>query len=239
MTRRQRVVGIIGGMGPLATADLIAKITLHTPVVREQDHLRLLVDSNPAIPDRNDAVWGSGTSPAPALVESARLLERSGAELLVIACNTAHHWVDEVAGAVSIPVISMVDVTVGAAAAHGPARVGVMAITACLATSMYQDRLAAAGIASLTLDDADQDAFTRTIAGIKATGLTDAHRASMARHAGRLVDAGAELLIAGCTEIPIVLGEADLRVPVISSTDELARAAVAAARHAPVTIRQA
>ena len=232
MTERQRIVGIIGGMGPLATADLIAKITHHTPVTREQDHLRLLIDSNPAIPDRNEAVRGSGPSPGPAMVESARLLERSGAELLAIACNTAHHWLDDVAGAISIPVIGMVDVTVRAAVARDPARVGVMAITACLATSMYQDRLVASGIESITLDEAEQSAFTRTIAEIKAEGSTEGLRASMARHAEALIDAGAEVLIAGCTEIPIVLGEADLGVPVISSTDELARAIVAAARGA-------
>lgn len=226
----QRIVGIIGGMGPLATADLIAKITQLTPVTREQDHLRLLVDSNPAIPDRNHAVWGTGPSPGPAMADSARLLERSGAELLVIACNTAHHWVDEVGRAVSIRVISMVDVTVRAAVDRGPSRVGVMATTACLSTAMYQDRLASAGIASITLDDAEQNAFTRTIEGIKDSGPTDALRASMARHANCLIDAGAELLVAGCTEIPIVLSEADLRVAVINSTDELARATVAAAR---------
>ncbi len=233
MASAQRVVGIMGGMGPLATADLITKITQHTPVTREQDHLRLLVDSNPAIPDRNEAVSGAGPSPGPAMVESARLLERGGADLLVIACNAAHNWVSEVADAVAIPVINMVDVTVAAVVDRSPGRVGVMAITACLATRMYQDALAASGIEALTLDDADQLAFTGTIAAIKAQGRTDALRASMTRHAGTLIDAGADLIIAGCTEIPIVLGETDLRVPVISSTDELARAAVAAARGAP------
>ena len=231
----QRIVGIIGGMGPLATADLIATITRLTPVSREQDHLRLLVDSNPAIPDRNHAVWGSGPSPGPAMVDSARLLERSGAELLVIACNTAHVWVDEVAKAVAIPVISMVDVTVRAVAERGPDRVGVMATTACLSTGMYQDRLAGLGIASITLDDSEQTAFTRTIAAIKAEGSTDALRVAMVRHADGLIDAGADLLVAGCTEIPIVLGDDDLRVPVISSTHELALATVAAAREVPVT----
>ena len=231
---RQRIVGIIGGMGPLATADLIATITRLTPVAREQDHLRLLVDSNPAIPDRNHGVWGSGPSPGPALVDSARLLERGGAELLVIACNTAHHWVGEVEKAVSIPVINMVDVTVAAAAGRGPSRVGVMATTACLSTAMYQDRLGALGMASVTLDDAEQIAFTRTIEGIKAEGSTDALRASMRRHAEGLIDAGADLLVAACTEIPIVLGEDDLPVDLISSTHELARATVAAAREAPV-----
>ena len=169
------------------------------------------------------------------MVESARLLERSGAELLVIACNTAHVWVDEVAKAVAIPVISMVDVTVRAAAERGPGRVGVMATTACLSTGMYQDRLAGLGIASITLDDAEQAAFTRTIESIKAEGSTDALRAAMARHADGLIDAGADLLVAGCTEIPIVLGDDDLRVPVISSTHELALATVAAAREVPVT----
>jgi aspartate racemase len=233
MEQGQRVVGIIGGMGPLATADLIAKITQHTPVTREQDHLRLLVDSNPAIPDRNDAVSGAGPSPGPAMVQSARLLERSGADLLVIACNTAHNWADEVAAAVAIPVINMVDVTVAAVADRAPRRVGVMAITACLATRMYQDALAATGIESVTLVEAEQRAFTGTIAAIKAQGRTGALRAAMAHHAGTLIDSGADLIVAGCTEIPIVLGENELAVPVISSTDELARATVAAARGMP------
>lgn len=232
MTGQQRTVGIIGGMGPAATADLIAKITAATPASRDQDHLRLLVDSNPAIPDRNLAVAGRGPSPVPAIVTSARLLERAGAELLVIACNTAHAWVEEIRSAVTVPILSMIDVTVdGVLAAGPPQRVGVMATTACLAAELYQSRFASAGVQTITLDAEKQRLLMATIDEIKASGVTPEARSRMAELAAELAGAGADVIVAGCTEIPLALtSNEQTPASIVSSTDELARATVRAAR---------
>lgn len=231
MTGQHRTVGIIGGMGPAATADLIAKITAATPASRDQDHLRLLVDSNPSIPDRGLAVAGRGPSPVPAIITSARLLERAGAELLVIACNTAHAWVEEIRAAVTVPILSMIDVTVDSVLAAGPPRrVGVMATTACLTADLYQSRFASAGVETVTLAADEQASLMTTIDEIKASGATSAASARMAELAAELVGAGAEVIVAGCTEIPLVLASREASVTLVSSTDELARATVRAAR---------
>lgn len=238
MTSPHRVVGIVGGMGPLATADLIAAITRLTPADREQDHLRLLVDSNPAIPDRTAALQGDGPSPGPAITESARLLQASGAELLAIACNTAHYWADEVAAGIDIPLISMVDATVDAVIARHPRRVGILAITSCLAGGLYQERLRTSGVESLVPHQRGQDELMGAISDIKAGGASEASRSAVLGQANELVGAGADVVIAGCTEIPIVLGDPDLPVPLISATDELARATIRAAWRTKVPTAQ-
>src|SRR5210317_260934 len=103
-----KVVGILGGMGPMSTVDLMRKVTVMTPVQRERDHLRILVDSRPQIPDRPAALLGSGESPVPMMQESARMLEKWGAELIAIPCNTAHGFWKEIQAAVEIEVLDMI-----------------------------------------------------------------------------------------------------------------------------------
>jgi aspartate racemase len=103
-----KVLGILGGMGPMSTVDLMRKVTEKTPVKKEQEHLRMLVDSRPQIPDRTAAILGKGPSPAPMLQESARLLERWGAELLAIPCNSAHAFLPDVRDAVAVEVLDMI-----------------------------------------------------------------------------------------------------------------------------------
>src|SRR5262245_548985 len=97
-----KTIGVIGGMGPAATADLFAKLIAATNAKLDQDHLHILIDNNPRIPNRNDAIAGRGPSPAPHLAASARKLQDAGADFLVIACNTAHAFQPEIEAAVSI-----------------------------------------------------------------------------------------------------------------------------------------
>ena len=104
----KKIIGIIGGMGPLATVDLFEKITLHTKAQQDQDHLRVLIDSNTNIPDRTAALLHGGEDPVPQLIASATSLEKMGAQVLVMPCNTAHNFYDAVAGAVEVPVLHMI-----------------------------------------------------------------------------------------------------------------------------------
>jgi len=120
MTGQKRVIGILGGMGPEATVALYKRILDRTPAKRDQDHLRVIIDSNPKIPDRTAAIVGKGESPLPMMTEGVRNLERVGADFLIIPCNTAHHWLSELRKAVSIPIIDMVGETAAAVAAHTP-----------------------------------------------------------------------------------------------------------------------
>jgi len=118
----RKVVGVIGGMGPDATVDFMSRVIAFTEATRDQDHVRMLVDNNPAVPCRQEALLRDGKDPGPVLAGMARGLETAGADFLVMPCNTAHAFADVVRDAVSIPLLSIVDTTV--AACHGHAAVG-------------------------------------------------------------------------------------------------------------------
>lgn len=213
-------------MGPAATADLMAKIVAHTPGVRDQDHVRALVDSNPAIPDRTDAILHNGPSPAPAIAESARLLEAAGADFLVMACNTAHAYAPDLERAVRIPLLSMIEATVGdVVELHPGRRAGILATTACLQAGIYQAAFDRAGVDALVLEPEHQRVLMTAIESVKANGRTASAAADVARCIGWLSEAGAQVVVAGCTEVPLVLGE-DGALAVVNSTDALARAVV-------------
>jgi aspartate racemase len=215
-------------MGPAATVDLMGRIVAATPASGDAGHLRLLVDSDPSVPDRNRAIAGEGPSPGPALVRMAQGLERQGADLLAIACNSAHAWADEIRRETHIPLISMIDATVSAIPA-GVRRVGLLAADACLGADLYQAPLVAAGFEVITTDR--QAAFMTLIYGVKAGDTGPEARAEMAAITQDLVARGAELIIAGCTEVPLLLDPAACPVPLVDSTDALVRQLIHEATH--------
>jgi aspartate racemase len=216
-----RAIGILGGMGPAATVDLMARIIAATPARGDADHLRLLLDCNPAVPDRNLSIADEGPSPAPVLVAMAQGLERQGADMLAIACNSAHAWAAEIRAATAIPLVSMIDATIDAIRRDHPGvrRVGLLAANACLDAGLYQGPLAEAGLD--VLKTADQPGFMRLIYGVKAGETGPAARAGMAAIATALADRGAELIVAACTEVPLLLDPADCPVPIVDSTQAL------------------
>ncbi|NWG53986.1 MAG: amino acid racemase [Hydrogenophilaceae bacterium] len=225
-----KTIGIIGGLGPAATADFFQKLIAATPARGDSDHLRVLIDSNPRIPDRNAAIAGRGESPAPYLVAAALGLERAGADLLVMACNTAHHWQDDVRAAVAIPFLSMIDETADAAAASGAATIAILAADGARGAQLYERALEQRGRAWLRLDEKAQREFMDLIYAVKAGDRSEPIRAAMRAHAHALIASGADALIAGCTEIPLVLDAPDVSVPLIESTDVLVRRVIARAR---------
>jgi aspartate racemase len=217
-------------MGPAATVDFFAKLLAATPAERDQDHLRILIDNNPRVPDRNAAIAGRGPSPGPQLAESARGLERTGADVIVIACNTAHAFADEIEAAIGVPLLSMIDATVDAAMVEKPARVGVLAADGCRRAGLYQKAFAARGVDPLFLQDDLQLDFMQLLYRIKAGDVGQATRLRMEQLATGLNARGAEAVVAACTEVPLVLNADALAVPVISSTDALVARVVAFAR---------
>jgi aspartate racemase len=221
-----KTIGIIGGMGPAATADLFAKLIAATPAERDQDHFRILIDNNPRLPDRNAAIAGRGPSPGPQLAEGARGLERAGADFLIISCNTAHAFAPDIEAAVSIPLLSMIDATADAAVANQPLRVGVLAADGCRRAGLYQRAFEARNVEALFLGDEGQRDFMQLIYRVKAGDTGDATRRAMERLAIGLNARGAQSVIAACTEVPLVLNADALATPVISSTDALVERAI-------------
>jgi aspartate racemase len=228
--RSGKVVGVIGGMGPAATIHFMTRVMALTPAVRDQDHLRLIVDNNGALPDRNAAVCGDGPSPGPILAEMARGLERAGAQLLVMPCNTAHAFAEEVRAAASVPFLDLVEITCDAALAGGPDKVGVLAADGCIEASLYQGTLGRRGVQTLLCSPPDQSRFMGLLWRIKAGDLGPAVRAEMRELTNALVAAGAQVVVAGCTEVPLVIGSRGAGPPLIDSIETLARATIAAAK---------
>ncbi len=217
-----KTVGVIGGLGPGSTVDFFAKVVERTGARTDQEHLHLIVDNNPHFPDRNRAIAGTGRSPGPELAASAARLEAAGADFVVMVCNTAHHWQAEIEAALSIPFLSIVDLTVAATPGE---RVAVMAGSGCTAAGLYPRAFAPREVLV-----GDTEAFMRWLYRIKTGDLGPEVRAGMLAIAEDLVTRGAESIVAGCTEIPLVLDAADLSVPLISSTDVLVEATIAYAK---------
>ncbi len=232
MTGRSVSVGVLGGMGPAATLDFLQKLLAATPARTDQDHLRVLVDSNPKLPDRNAAIAGRGPSPGPGLASMARGLEASGADVLVMACNTAHAFEPDIRGAVKIPFLSMIEATVEAVLQRSPGvrRVGLLAAAGCLDAGLYQAAFAAHGVRTLEPRDALRERFMALVYRIKAGETGPAARAEMASIGAALVAQGAEALAAACTEVPLVLDPSDVSVPLTDSTDALVAKTSAFAR---------
>ena len=225
----KKVIGILGGMGPLATADLFEKLTLHAAASCDQEHPRVCVDSNTAIADRTAALLRGGADPVPEMVKSAKRLESIGAELLVMPCNTAHNFYDAVASSVSIPVLHMIALTRDALLARGVRCAGLLATDGTVQTGVYQRAFAGSGVELLTPGAADQAAVMELIySGVKAGDL--AHDTAAFRLAcEHLLARGAETLILGCTELPPAFDLYRLDYPSVDPTLELALAALRAA----------
>ncbi|MEQ9465416.1 MAG: amino acid racemase [Haliea sp.] len=228
--RRGLTVGVLGGMGPEATVDFMARVIAATPASCDQDHIHLLVDHNPGVPDRHAAIAGTGPGIGPDLAAMAQRLETAGADFLVMVCNTAHAFADDIRAAVSIPFISIVDVVMDAVREHPAPTVGVMAADGCLQSGLYQQALVAAGREPVLWSAPEQTRFMALLWRIKAGERDPGIRADLRALAASLEFAGAELLLAGCTEIPLVLSPGDTSADLLSSTDLLVRRTIELAR---------
>lgn len=202
------LVGVMGGMGPSATVDFLDKLTRLTAADVDQDHLRILALSDPDIPDRSAAIAGQGPSPEAALCERLRILERAGAGIIVIPCNSAHYWFDALQKSVLPPILSIIESTLTElrAAVAPNAKIGVLATPGTIASGIYQHPLAVAGFEPVVLDS---DTHDRVIEGgirlVKA-GQIAKGRDSLEQGLAILADSGCTNAILGCTEISVAFG---------------------------------
>lgn len=232
-----RTVGILGGMGPLATADLYQKIIRATPARRDQDHLHVVIDADPTIPDRTASLRGEGPDALPGLLASALRLQGAGADFIVIPCNTAHAFLAALAPRLAIPIIDMIAETAERVRAVCPAvrRVGILAYRGTIETRLYHRALDARGLDPLSPADEMQARLVDAAIDAVKAGDTSPAVGSWLAEAGRaLVADGAEVLLAACTEIPIVLTPNMAPAPLLDPTQILAEAAVREGRAAPV-----
>ena len=221
------VVGVLGGMGPLATIDFLRKMLAATPAATDQEHVPVVVSSIPQVPDRTEAFRGAGPSPLQAMVASGRRLADAGVGLVVMPCNTAHLWFDELQRELGLPMLHLVDAAIedAVAAGEGTPRIGLLATDATLASGLYMNRRAGAVHWLLPTAGEMLELVMPGIAAVKAGDLQQG-RELIAAAAGQLGRRGAQALVLGCTEIPLVLDAGNSPMPVIDATASLARPAV-------------
>ena len=222
---------ILGGMGPEATADLYMRIIRATPAARDQDHPRVIIYSNSKVPDRTAAIQGTGPSPLPELIRAGKRLEEAGADFLIMPCNTAHHFLPELQKELRVPVLDMIKLAAAKAKAEHPdvKKAGLLATDGTLGSGLYLDAYASVGIQITEPPPDVQSEVMRAIyTFIKARNLGEG-RKILHDAADRLVAAGAEMVICGCTEVSLVLKEGDVPVPVQDPLQVLAEEAVAMA----------
>jgi len=237
----EKVIGILGGMGPEATVDCFTKILENTPARKDQDHLRLIVDSNPKVPDRTEAILGKGESPVPALVEGVQRLERAGADFAIIPCVSAHFFLEELRRTAKLPILSLLDAVADRIKERHPdfAKIGLLGTTGTIEGGMFHRRLSEDGIESIAPDKDDQGTVMAAIYDVKDAGAARSRpeiSADVISVAERLVACGAQGIVAACTEIPLVLSQKDLSVPYFDSLLVLARAAIRRAGREPVDL---
>ena len=228
----RKIAGVMGGMGPDATVDFMAKVIALTDSGRDQDHVHMIVDQDPTVPNRQVAISSGNDDVSAHLTAMAQRLGNAGADFLVLVCNTAHVFVDDLRERVSIPFISIIDETIAEIGRQAPdARtVGIMATDGCLDTRIYQDAVEASGRTALEPDSEGVVELMRLIGAIKAGDQGPDVANGMQAVAQALVDRGADVIVGGCTEIPIVFEGDGFAVPVISSTNVLAARTLAFAQ---------
>jgi aspartate racemase len=232
-------IGILGGMGPAATADIYQKIIAATPAEKDQEHIPVVIWADPRVPDRPAALAGKGPSPVPALVEGVKKLEEAGASFVIVACNTAHAFFPEVRKQVSIPILNMMEETAEVVAARRPVirKVGLLATAAAANAGVYQSAFKSKGIKVVTSDSASQEDVKWVIAQVKAGNRSTEVTTRLLKAATELQKAGAEAVILGCTELPLVLRDGQADLPIIDASEVLAQAAVSRAQGIATTQR--
>ena len=221
------MLGILGGMGPSATADFFTKLVAMTPAGCDQEHVPLLLSCLPQTPDRSAAILGAGPSPLPYLLLGLRRLIDAGALAIVVPCNSCHHWFDELQAASPAPILHIADAAI-AALPEDSRPVALLATRGALQSGFYQRRLEARARTWWRPDpDSGQKAVDDAIAAIKRADPAAAGEAMRAVWQ-QCAAAGVGTAIMGCTEIPLAAEHAPK--PAFATIDtnlELARCALA------------
>ena len=227
----KKTIGILGGMGPEATAYFYELIVNQTKAATDQDHIKAIIYSNPEIPPRTDAILGNGPNTTPLLVEGFQRLKDAGADFVVMPCVTAHFFYPEVKDQVDIPFVSLLDESVKWAKEEVPGlrKTGLVASSGTLESRLFHDVFGKAGIEVIHPEEEEQNGVMDAIFGPKGikAGITSGFpKETLVNIAKMLVAQGADAIIAGCTEVPLVLKDMDIPVPLIDPLRIAARACI-------------
>jgi aspartate racemase len=217
--RVHRIVGVIGGMGPEATVELMRRVIAKTPAQDDQDHVHLIVENNPKIPSRvKHLIEGTGADPTPELTRIAQNLERAGADALAMPCNTAHAYADAIVEAVSIPLLDMIEATAAQInTTHPRARVGLLASSAVHRTKVFAEPLQRLGMKQVLPQRQPEvmSLITRIKRGDTGPDAQNALRALAAE-----TSKNCDVLLVACSELSVISNAID--VDFVDSVDVLA-----------------
>ena len=224
----KKTLGIIGGMGPLATAVLFERIIQLTDASCDQDHLRILIDNNTSIPDRTAFLMGGKNDPYPLVLASLKSLEKIGAEVFIMPCNTAHYCIKTLETQTIHPIVDIIEATTkeiinDASLQEGLGILGTLGLTKF---PNYVATLQKHKISCFTLDPLDQEKVSHLIYDIKARGITRKNQAEWENILLSLKRRGWCHFILGCTELSLIAYSMSTKLPFINSIDCLAREAI-------------
>ena len=221
------ILGILGGLGPMSGVYFCELLTAHTKAERDQDHVHFLLSSRASTPDRTAHILDKGAqSPLPVMAQEAQRLERAGASVLAIPCNTAHYFYNGIAQSVAIPVLNIIEQNAAYCRHLGLTKVGVLATEGTVRSGAYRDALASLGIAYVTCTDEEQAALSDLIYGQIKRGRAP-HGALLSRLTESLYDKGCQRIILGCTELSLLCRTDTRDTRLIDSMEVLAAISLA------------
>jgi len=229
----EKTLGILGGVGTLATAFFITKVAKRTDAPTDQEHVTYICLNHARVPDRTAYLIGkSDDNPKPSMKNGLRFLENSGTDLIAIPCNTSHCFFDELQKSVKIPIINMAEATIRRITERDPKakKIGVLATTGTVTTGLYQGIAEKSGLEAIVPNEADQELIMKIIYDdIKAGNEADADAASFLAVCGRLAEEGADALVVACTELSVlcdIQGDAFSEYKLIDAMNVLAEESI-------------
>ena len=228
----KKTLGIIGGMGPLATAELFYHIISLTDTDSDTGHIHILINNNPKIPDRTKAILEGHDLPYPSILETAQTLERMGADILLLPCNTSHVYYERLCGQLKVPVINMIEEAAKHICELDLKKVGLLATTGTIKAGLYEKELEKCGIATLLPTERGQaEVMSIIYNGVKA-GAQQYDTAALCHELREMMNKGAQSFILGCTELPVAFVKYGVNFPFIDPGQLLAKAAIIKAGYA-------
>ena len=224
----KKTIGILGGMGPLATADLYRKIIEQTKADRDNDHIRVYIDGNAAIPDRTAAILHGGEDPVPEMLSALRHLELCGADCVIMPCNTAHYFLPRLQAQTSLPILDMQQITARVCRESFPGKTAaILATDGTIQSGLFDRALEAEGVPWMHPDESGQKTLMHLIYDVvKASKAMEPERENWEQVLDALRARGADFFILGCTELPVLAGALHSKGPFLDPTEELAKEAI-------------
>ena len=219
-------LGILGGMGPAASAEFVNRLIQQTPATCDQEHIPFVLWNNPQVPDRSTSLRNNDNRPLPFLLEGIQILKAARCDLIVIPCNTAHFWYDDMIR-LKVPIVHIVDSVADALRDAGVAAgtIGVMGTQATVELGLYQYKLNKAGWTCIVPTKEEMDTLVQpAIDLVKAGDMIKSH-AMLMSVVDSLIARGATAVVLGCTEIPLSVREDNRNtIPLVNSIDSLVKA---------------